>query len=505
MLLHAGAGLHGHEYSSSSKLKEQPDTHTRNLPSQSSALPTVMESPHKSRPTSQLLPGISYVSSLMPSAKSFWPRTSSDYFIKNYLPTHFREMKADLPSTTSSVLNSRDGGLEPLSTELEPEISPNSGSTCSSSQYSRVKRAKTRFSFARPAPGTHHKSRKFQPRILLQLRREEQGRSVPTIEVVPAGDIRGTKLDGDDILVMRSDHDKSASWLGSERASHATLGEQDILAVISPRLAIADGGAEIAMEDGTAWLAHRRPNGTYEFNHTDQNGNNVIVRWVKRHAPSSSASPYFSFCIMDPLVRKHPFLGSLKADGLDIFATFTPPFYRLDSSRPASFANDGSLVDCAPKSVAAVSDEHRRLMTATAIWISFCEDSLPAYLPASRTRSCRTRSAALSRRLSDGPVQSPTPSTPASPTQELFTQFGSETRRLRCPSQRSTSTGVAYMDRRRATARASSPSSHNSVDDKARPAKASRHHGRIRAWARKLLPSGHKGNSGAKQERLEES
>ena len=81
MFLHAGAGLHGHEYSP----KHSSDYNARVQdidPSSENTVSSDRDEEPPVRPTSQLLPGLSYVSALLPSPKSFWERPSSDYFIK---------------------------------------------------------------------------------------------------------------------------------------------------------------------------------------------------------------------------------------------------------------------------------------------------------------------------------------------------------------------------------------------------------------------------------------
>lgn len=500
MFLHAGAGLHGHEYSNTSSNRQVP-AHAATVPSREDP-ESGMNTQRTTRPISQLLPGISYVSSLLPSAKSLWDRPSSDFFVKNYLPTRFQDVQDTSQSGPSSARTSQDSGALPLYDEPEAEPESETGpevkcdSTCNFSQCSRAKRAKTRFHFARPAPGTHTKQKKSQPRLLLQLRREHHGRSLPSVEVVPATDIAGSKLNTGDLLIMRSDHDKSASWLGLERSASEIPGEQDVLAVVAPRGAAGDGNAEIAMEDGTVWFASRRPNGTYEFCHTTDHGNPNAVRWVKRPLSSPTATQQFNFCTMDPLVRKHPFLGSLKSSGLDIFETYTPSFSRLRDSRPASYAGDGSHPPTIAKPTATVSEEHRRLMAVTSVWVSFCEEGWPGTLPPRRGPSCRSKGAAFSRRVSQDPSKSQyEPSLPTSPTRDSFVQTSVPDRRSACgiQGQEPASTGVAYMERRRAAARAASPAASTEIaKEEPQQAETHSHRSKFRAWAHRITHPGSK-------------
>lgn len=496
MFLHAGAGLHGHEYSTSSS-KQHHQSHAAIMPSSEDIQPG-NDTQRATRPISQLLPGISYVSSLLPSPRSLWDRPSSDYFVTNYLPTRFRNVKEG-QSLSSSARTSQDGDVVPL--YLEPEVEPvpeteaeaKCDNTCNSSQCSRVRRSKTRFYFARPAPGTHNKQKKSQPRILLQLRREHAGKSLPSVDVVPATDIAGSKLRSDDIVIMRSDHDESASWLGLERNGGEVSREQQILAIISPRGPAGDGNAEIAMEDGKVWCASRKPNGTYEFCHTTDQGSPHTVRWVKRQPSSPTASQQFSFCTMDPLVRKHPLLGSLKPNELDVFETFTPSYSRSRNSRPASYAGDGSHLPTVAKPIATVSDEHRRLMTIASIWISFCEEGWPGTLPRRTSRSCRGKGPA-SRQLSDDHSSNELhPSLPTSPTRNTTLSASLSDRLPACGSQgqRRASTGAAYLERRRAAARAASPTaSTERGKEKTLGGEPHSCRRRIRAWAHRLAHPG---------------
>jgi hypothetical protein len=495
MLLHAGAGLHGHEYSAHQQApKQQHQFQTILLPSEKDTRPDMGSQP-AARPVSQLLPGMSYISSFLPSPKSLWERPSSDYFIKNYLPTRFQDVQEE-ESDPSSLRTSVDGDAFPLYIDQDNEPEPSCDTTCSSSQCSTTRRSKTRFHFARPVPGSHTRHKKSQPRILLQLRRERHGRPLPSIEVVPARDVAGSRLNSEDILVMRSDYDKLASWYGKEKTGDDISKEKEILAVMTPRGAAEDGSAEIVMEDGSIWCASRRPNGGYEFCHITDQGSPAVVRWVKRQPVSPIASPQFSFCTMDPLVRKHPFLGSLKPNSLDVFETYTSSYSRLHGPRPASYAGDGSLPSSAPKQTTDVPDDQKRLMTVTAIWVGFCEEGWPGTLPNS-TRPCKSRATTVSRRVSDDHASTPRPSLPTSPIRESFSRVSVAENRSPCSAfqgKRSASTGAAFMERRRAAARAASPSSTGSVQAKEEQVEKHPHRSKMRAWAHRILHPGSKGS-----------
>jgi hypothetical protein len=507
MLLHAAAGLHGHEYSPTQTTKRNQQVQTTHIALSQDTQPD-MGSHTTSRPASQLIPGMSYVSSFLPSPRSFWERPTSDCFFKNYLPARFHDVKEEneeLQSDTSSPRTSADVEHIPLYIEPDTETEPGCDTTCNSSECSKTKRGKTRFHFARPVPGSLNRHKRTQPRILLQLRRERHGRPLPSIEVVPAPDIAGSKLNSDSLLVTRSDHDKSASWYGMEKGAEDYSKDRDVLAAITPCGPHGDGSAEIAMEDGTVWAASRRPNGGYEFCHTTEQGTLMVVRWVKRHPVSPTASQQFSFCTMDPLLRKHPFLGSLKPHELDVFETYTSSNSRPYSSRPASYAGDGSLPGLSVKQRVLVADDEKRLMTVTGIWVSICEEGWPGTLP-STGRPCKPRTAAVSRKVSADTTRSPQPSLPTSPTRASF----AETCRAECPvsspfqGKRAASTGAAYMERRRAAAAAAaaesaaaatntvSPSSSGDVKLEAAEVEKHPHRKKMRTWAHKIFRMGSK-------------
>ncbi|KAK0384758.1 hypothetical protein NLU13_7236 [Sarocladium strictum] len=498
MLLHVGAGLHGHEYSSTQPHK-QPQLQTTLLPSLKDSHSDMGSTP-VDRPVSQLLPGMSYLASFLPSPKSFWGRPSSDYFVKNYLPTRFQEVKEEA-SDRSSHRTSIDGDAFPLYIDKENEVEPNCDTTtCSSSQCSKTKRPKTRFHFARPVPGSLRRHKRSQPRLLLQLRREHDGRPLPSIEVVPARDVAGFKLSSEDIIIMRSDHDRLDSWYGSERKAEEITREKEILAVMTPRGSAEDGSAEIVLDDGTIWQACRRPMGGYEFCHMNHHGNPTVVRWVKRQPASPAASHQFSFCTMDPLVRKHPFLGSLKQTGLDVFETYTQSYTRLQGTRPASYAGDGSLPSSAPKQTANVPDHQKRLMTVTAIWVSFCEDGWPGSLPYSSWAS-KPKATAVTRGVSEDLSNVPQSSLPTSPIRESLSRASVAEPRPSCAFQgrRSASTGAAFMERRRAAARVASPPSTGSVQDKGEQMDKHPHRSKMRAWAHRVFHPGSKDSTRRQQ------
>lgn len=222
------------------------------------------------------------------------------------------------------------------------------------------------------------------------------------------------------------------------------------------------------------------------------------MRWVKRHAISPTLSHQFSFCTMDPLVRKHPFLGSLRPDSLDVFETYTPTYSRLQGTRPASYAGDGSLPSSAPKQTADISDDHKRLMTVTAIWVSFCEEGWPGSLPNSG-RVCKSKSGTLARRISDDlSFSTPITSLPTSPVRESLSRasIADCTPCSGFQGKRSASTGAAYMERRRAAARAASPSSSGIAQPKDDVREKHPHRSRMRALAQRLFHTGGKKSAG---------
>ncbi|KYK61056.1 hypothetical protein DCS_02196 [Drechmeria coniospora] len=438
MFLHAGAGLHGHRYSS-----QRPDPSQRTdsfrphppkrYPLLRTALrPLAASDAHADAEarTDSSTEDSTEDSSRQQRRRSLddGPRPSSlsrnntvsGTWTRKDLAVRFREPHMDHVRT-------------PVASEDEDSLAGSqlSDGTDGSLQRARRKRAprrSTRFAFAHPAPQLRTKQRmliQLRPRLLLQLQEVGDRRAIPAFDVVPSSLVAGTliipmlakrfprmfrskaELGTDDVLVVRSD-DYGPPSAGSSFASPSPNRDadgRDVLAVISPTPQ-ADACAEIVLEDGSTWTADLVAGGSYEFTHVEDDGSTTTARWVRRSSAatrnsSSSLGPMlpgtppppladerrWTFSIIDPSTRRHPILGCLTPDMAEIYDTYTTlstASGRYPPSRP--FGTDAAQREPGSPSAGprderttvAVTAAHKRLMLATATWIGLQRQGWPA-------------------------------------------------------------------------------------------------------------------------------
>jgi hypothetical protein len=366
----------------------------------------------------------------------------------------------------------------------------------------RSLRTSTRFAFAHPAPALRNKQRRLvqiRPRLLLQLQQVGDKRAIPAYDVVPSGLLAGSliipllakkcprvfrakpELDQSDVLIVRSDDYGSAQ----SEESHGTQGREDnldhrdVLAVIST-LPPDDDHADIVLEDGSVWVTSRMMNGSYEFTRTDAQGTVTTARWVKRASPLPPISSTeeaaeilserkWTFSIINPETRRHPILGSLTPTSLDIYDTYStmstasghfPPTRPIDSD--AALSGDSApssprITTTAERMMVAVTEEEKKVMVATAIWIGLRQDGWPASAnpkfakTAAHCRSASIRNLERARSFSGvgnnlGMACTLTGST-------LGSSASSDTASQQHPAlprpRRAMSTGAAFMENRR--------------------------------------------------------
>ncbi|CAG9936709.1 unnamed protein product [Clonostachys rosea f. rosea IK726] len=416
MFLHAGAGLHGHEFSGQQTSQAQP----RRFPLLRSALrPLTVEFPE---------PKPLEVSSSSSSSSS-GRRSLSDDSPQTLVPARRRQLSE--VTTPRRELSVRfldppvDTAPSPAPTLTDDDESvAGSDRSITSSRRRRQKRLpgdSSRFALAHPAP--HPRTRRgtlvqIRPRVLLQLQRLNEQRPVPAFEVVPSSIVSGSiiiprlakrfprifrakaELGPDDILFLRSEDYNSPSVNLDPDEDHQ-LDNRDIIAVVSPLPERGDDGAEIVLEDGTAWATSLLSNGSYEFRSVDNQGRVTAARWVKREArpkmkssdymdasPSPSPAPpeyKWTFSVIDPSTRRHPILGVLTKNELEIYHTYctlssssgrSPPTKSFDVARKERILR--SMTPPADERMTVpVPGEHKRLMMVTASWISLRQEGWP--------------------------------------------------------------------------------------------------------------------------------
>lgn len=304
-------------------------------------------------------------------------------------------------------------------------------------RVSRVQRKSTTFFLGYPTPRIIGKTKVMQkvflPRLLLQLQQvSEDGRSRPVLEVFPASRIAGPvvaprlskrfpgifgvkrHLGYDDVVLVRRDDSDLASD-STESEHEDSLERRNILAVYSPLK--HSNTAEIVLDDGSVWVAKPLANGSYDFVHTDLEGNTTTARWARRNTAaatptslstdtSTSTTPQtrYTFSIINPLTRRHPVLATLTPSSLNVQDTYIsvstshnchPPITRISRSQsvtsapaPSSLSNPDcysendsaigmpSTPEPDQRTVHQIDDPTKMLIGVTALWVA-----LRAYTP----------------------------------------------------------------------------------------------------------------------------
>ena len=427
MFLHAGASLHGHEYSTNrpstqagqgplpflrSALRRQSDGDRTARP-----MSAVIASPPLPSPSPQPRP-VSYhekvppVTTVTPIRRTSRPRPVSEYMPRRDLSVRFRDPETDDELPPSEV-QSEDEGSAACS-----DISDLSDSSTTPRRRRRKRtfRKSTQFHLAHPAPRPGARQRRLvqRPRLLLQLQELGEKRPIPAFDVVPSSLITGSQivprmakrcphlfrakptLGANDLLIVRSeDYDTPASP-GSLDAEDS-LDQRDVVAVISPLPQMGDESAEIVMEDGSTWESSLMPNGSYEFIGVDERGRISTARWVKKTSmptspiPSSYGEPTppssplpaevkWTFSMIHPDTRRHPIMGSLMSSTLDVFDTYNTMStssgrYPPTRSTPIDpkFASDwivSNPPEIQSRLTKMVPNDIKLLMVATASWVN---------------------------------------------------------------------------------------------------------------------------------------
>ncbi|KAL2128545.1 hypothetical protein VTI74DRAFT_9031 [Chaetomium olivicolor] len=445
MFLHAGASLHGHEYSNRPTPQIQSPAHLR-TPLLRSALSAQKQRVHTDTDTTP--------------APSLRQRPASDYVPRDPSPVvRFREPEDEPPPTPATTHDESISESE-LSDATLSFDGPVSRRPARRRQPHRVQR-KTTYYLGYPTPRIIGKTKVMQkvflPRLLLQLQKVgEDGRPQPVLEVFPASRIAGPvvaprlskrfpgifgvkrHLGYDDIVLVRRD-DSVPNPDGGESEHEESLEWRNLLAVYSPLKHSEE--AEIVLDDGSLWVARPLPNGSFDFVYTDAEGNITTARWARRHSPSvtpatdsSSSStappqPRYTFSILNPLTRRHPVLATLTPSTLDVQDTYIsvssshalhPPITRIGRSQsvttssapcppprrstgdsvendPAIYVPSSPDTESNQRTVYQIDDHTKMLIAVTAFWVAL------------RSGWSQTYSPSLSNGIQDGITNTPAP------------------------------------------------------------------------------------------------
>ncbi|PFH61295.1 hypothetical protein XA68_17712 [Ophiocordyceps unilateralis] len=381
MFLHAGAGLHGHEYSVKSStpyhLPQPPTRHRHTL------LRTALRPLSESGAPSRSAP---YQDYRLPLAPDDGVSLSSP-------ATHYLSPTDSLPKEsavrlTDSVLASGVSEDEDsvTATELATEAASERGSVTPASvrrpRRQRAPRKSTCYAFALPPSNKQRSLVLIRPRLLLQLQEVGDTRVTPSFNVVPSCPLTGNifsphlarhfppifrpkpQLGQDQVLVVRSDHSGPQSPPATPISG---VNDRDVLAVISTLPQAGHHCADISLEDGATWAASPMANGSYEFTTVDDQDRIVTARWVRRSLKHGDGFRW-TFSLMDPSSRRHPVMGSLTNEVIDVYDSYHTLSASSSLYPPSrAFADDTTGSE---RTTVMVTQEQKNLMLATATWIS---------------------------------------------------------------------------------------------------------------------------------------
>ncbi|KAG8157600.1 hypothetical protein KVR01_012642 [Diaporthe batatas] len=503
MFLHAGASLHGHEFSGNGHPPQSP-THAplqRKRPYLRSAFPAPIlrsttapphaspwplpQTPKATRPVSEL-----YVK---PVTHLLGDRAAARRSVPAAPVVRFKEPEAQALESP-----------KPSMTEDEPSFYDSDASHTSSAPRPRRRRATPRpschYHFALPAPkhgSKKHLFKNIRPRLLFQLQElPTNQRPRPAIDVFPASLIAGPlvtaryinrcprifgakgELGPHDLILLKSeDYDTGLS--DSEEEDEHIGARREPLAIFSP--VRGQGCDEIVMEDGTVWRATPGPKGSYNFVHTDSHGISQTLRWAKRNTSlqnqknanrlSTSAatvasdvasitepSDYkYTFSIINPQSRRHPILANLTPRSLELFEDFTTVSTsqgRFPPSRPMSYNFDPAGAKSPPPSpfsvdepsaerqTQPVDEKTKQLIRVTGLWLALRITGAgpdPADVGEASAALPRERTISMS---------SCTPQTLKIPRRSTTGNISSTVPPVQSGLRRAVSTGAAFMQRR---------------------------------------------------------
>ncbi|KAH6887549.1 hypothetical protein B0T10DRAFT_406646 [Thelonectria olida] len=458
MFLHSGASLHGHEYSTSRQSPHQQN-HPARLPFLRSALrrpsdPDVRPTVAAVAPPSQEPPPaapaapvtsrpLSYHEHAPAAPRTSRPRPTSDYMPRRELSVRFREPETDDELPTPTAEQSEDDS------SIAYQSDASEASDCSSStrkkrmRRKRAPRKSTQFLLAHPAPRIRPKQRKLaqRPRLLLQLQDLTEKRPNPAFDILPSSLAIGSLimprlakrcpslfrakpiLGLNDLLFVRSEDYEAPATPGSHDADDC-LDQRDVISIISPLPHMGDDACEIVMEDGSTWESSLMANDSYEFIGVDERGRISTARWVKKAAssaplshlrtastgtstPPSSPAPQefkWTFSMIHPDTRRHPIMGTLQSNALDVFHTYntmSASSGRYPPTRPSPMDTNGApdwhgAKPTEGRVTKTVPEDIKLLMVVTAAWIHLRQEGWPA------TAATRPPPATLQRRPPQG-------------------------------------------------------------------------------------------------------
>ncbi|KAI0808491.1 hypothetical protein GGR55DRAFT_689864 [Xylaria sp. FL0064] len=501
MFLHSGASLHGHEFSKRVTPAVANTVNLRNPLLRSALSPPVNRA--STLPSGAPLSRDNHVVADLQRSATY-PDPAAH--ISNNAPVTSAE-SINEPRVSPSETMSGDETSVISDTDVSAAPSSARRKRCSTAQQS------TTYVLAHPPPKLRTKQRiiHMRPNLVLQIQQVTPGlRPRPTIDVYPSfvgarsimapllksvSGIAGIKreLSGQDIMLVRSE-DYASQASGSESdCDEDSIVARDLLAVLSPSK--TEDKAEIIMAEGMVWAAKTRSNGSsfsYEFTSTGPTGKTITARWVRKQVvasslPSTPTSPdptptkphfsetKFTFSFLDPGCRRHPVLASLSSTSLNIPETYTTVPQSTDRSPPNSQSPSPDSPSQGDRGqtgrhIRQLEPWQKSFISVSAVWVALRHSWAPGFRPEDfiplRTSATFQMDGSLhSRRRS---LSASADSSPISPPPEATGRrkysIGMRQHVLRSTNdlpRRATSTGAAFVQKRRAVVREND----NSADD----------------------------------------
>ncbi|TPX10139.1 uncharacterized protein E0L32_001336 [Thyridium curvatum] len=440
MFLHAGASMHGHEFSNR-RPSPSPLANNRRSPLLRAAF-----QPSNPRASLQL-------ETQQQPPPRLRQRPLSEALPRGYSEPAVRFREPEVDATLAEPSMSEDESVQSASdASYLSDTTANTANTQRKKKRTRAPRKSTDFLFAHPAPNFRSKKpilRHIRPSLLLQLQQLSlERRPRPAIDVFPSTLIAGNvvaprfwkkcprlfgvkgELGVHDIILVRSEEYDSGQEDTDSDHDEERLSQRELIAVLSPIK--REDRAEIVFANGAVWVAKPLPSGSYDFVHTDKNGLATTVRWARRAAkqfkstPSwdSTASatlpakasdlpePRFTFSVIDPQSRRHPIMATLVSNKLEILDSYTtvsqsssryPPSRSMGRSlttpatgvlprTPSPTTSDNhsrfdelnstlanSLPPSNQRTTHPISEEMKSLISVTAIWVALKQGWAPRY------------------------------------------------------------------------------------------------------------------------------
>lgn len=397
MFLNYGAGLHGHEFSSS--LSSRNDNFTlRKTPFKGSSFlssnpldrrntingRSAKDDTQQSRPLSERIP------------------RDVETTVHFQEPTH--DFDSDMTSEGEGSLVNSDGVKS--QTKKHPK------------RRKRDPQKSSIFHLAHPAPTLSHTQKllKIRPKILLQLQLlSEKTRPKPFIDVLPSYVLiprlarkfprllRGkAELGSNDVIIVRSENydENMDNTPENSHMSEDSYLNRELMAVICqmPRdKGASQGVAEIVFCDGSVYIATPLPGGIYEIRSKGEGGNEIVARWwIKRYPRRESnttqefahvnADLKYAFSIIDPNCKRHPTMATITHKQLEILDSYTtlssssgryPPTITIrDGIKDLAHVEEVALPE---RTTRKIDSKMQTLIQVTGIWVSLRQNWCPCF------------------------------------------------------------------------------------------------------------------------------